>query len=249
MAKKPLKETFIVDCPSCKAKVAAEEEGRAQRTGYDEYASEPYGYRLSVGKCPRCKTLLVGSSHQTAFQNWEGEEDDVWTDPVRVYPEPPKIFSSHRIPSTVSVSLAEGSNVLQANSPIAACAMFGRALEAVCRDILFTPEEKKAVAEGTSSKRLMLATGIRQLRDKDIIDARLFDWSQHLHAFRNLAAHPDGDTAAISRQDAEDLKTFVYAIIEYIYDLADRYDEFKRRQAKRAKTKEDSKATAGLTRL
>ena len=74
--------------------------------------------------------------------------------------------------------------------------------------------------------------GIKQLREKDYIDSRLFDWSQHLHAFRNLAAHPDSD-ADITRQDAEDLQAFVYAITEYIYDLADRYEEFKERQAER----------------
>jgi hypothetical protein len=56
----------------------------------------------------------------------------------------------------------------------------------------------------------------------------LFEGSQHLHAFRNLAAHAQ-DEVAISREDAEDLQTFVYAIVEYIYDLTDRYEEFKAR--------------------
>jgi Domain of unknown function (DUF4145) len=91
----------------------------------------------------------------------------------------------------------------------------------------------------------MLAEGIKQLKGKNIIDSRLFDWSQHLHAFRNLAAHPDSDVA-ISREDAEDLQAFVYAIIEYIYDLTDRYDEFKERQAKRARAKAGDKNISSL---
>jgi Domain of unknown function (DUF4145) len=95
-------------------------------------------------------------------------------------------------------------------------------------------EEKK---EGTGKKRLMLAEGIKQLRDTDYIDDKLFDWSQHLHAFRNLAAHPDGDGDEITREDASDLQAFVYAIVEYVYDHAERYEEFKRRQEKRAKSK------------
>lgn len=223
-------KTFIVDCPECKAKVAAIEEGCAERTYFDDDASEPVGNRLLVGSCPRCKTLLAASSRQTSFEGFEGDEYDNWSDPVRVFPHPPKAFVSFRIPPAVSISLAEGNTVLQANAPIAACAMFGRALEAVCRDLLFTAEEKKDIASGKSVKRLMLAAGIKQLHERNIIDARLYDWSQHLHAFRNLAAHPDFDTTSISRQDAEDLKTFVHAIIEYIYDLADRYDAFKARQ-------------------
>jgi Domain of unknown function (DUF4145) len=160
--------------------------------------------------------------------------------------KPPKTFSSFRIPSTVTKSLAEADIALQGNACLAACVMFGRALEALCRDVLFTREEKKAIRDGTSKKRLMLAEGIKQLRDKNYIDSRLFDWSQHLHAFRNLAAHSDGDGGSITREDAEDLQAFVYAIIEYIYDLADRYQEFKERQEKRAKAKARSKAEPSI---
>ncbi|MCK1293997.1 DUF4145 domain-containing protein [Bradyrhizobium sp. 30] len=90
--------------------------------------------------------------------------------------------------------------------------MFGRALEALCRDVLFTREEKKAIREGTSKKKLMLADGIKQLRDKNYIDSRLFDWSQHLHAFRNLAAHPGGDGVAITRRTP---KTFKHSFMPF----------------------------------
>src|SRR5258705_4631664 len=113
--------------------------------------------------------------------------------------------------------------------------MLGRALEAILRDMLLTPEEKKKIKDGTIKNHIMLGQGIKQLRDKKIIDDRLFDWSQELQAFRNLAAHPDGDGGNISREDAEDLQAFVYAIVEYIYDLADRYAYFKQRQEYRKK--------------
>ncbi len=123
--------------------------------------------------------------------------------------------------------------------------MFGRALEALCRDTLYSAEDKKAIGAGTSKKKMMLAEAIKLLKEKNYIDDRLFDWSQHLHAFRNLAAHPDSDFT-ITRQDAEDLQAFVYAIIDYVYDLADRYEEFKARQAKRAKAKSKSKVDSSL---
>lgn len=229
--------TFIVDSPNCRAKVAAEETGRAEDTGFDHEVGEPYGWRLFVGKCPRCTNLFAAESRQLRFKGWEGDEQDGWSDPVRVHPKPPKTFSSFRIPNTLTRSLAEADVALQGNANIAACVMFGRALEALCRDILFTREEKKAIREGTSKKRLMLADGIQQLRDKKIIDNRLYDWSQHLHAFRNLAAHPDMQAESITREDAEDLQVFVYAITEYVYDLAERYEEFKERQERRSKKK------------
>lgn len=84
----------------------------------------------------------------------------------------------------------------------------------------------------------MLGDGIRRLKEKGLIDERLFDWSQQLHAFRNVATHPTD--VPISRQDAADLLMFVYAIVEYIYDLADRYAEFKRRIDTKPKRKSSS---------
>ncbi len=229
--------TFIVDCPNCKAKVAAVETGRAENTGFNEDAGEPYGERLYVGRCPRCTWLLAAESYQRHFRGWEDQEEDVWSDPVRIYPDPPKKFASSRIPQNVTLSLREADSALQGNAPLAACVMFGRALEALCRDILFSSEKESPAA---APRRIMLANGIKQLRDKNLIDTRLFDWSQHLHAFRNLAAHPDIEGVSISRQDAEDLQAFVYAITEYIYDLTDRYEQFKARQARRNRRKKRS---------
>jgi Domain of unknown function (DUF4145) len=140
---------------------------------------------------------------------------------------------------------------LQSGANIAACVMLGRALEALCRDML-EPKTKEAssapVPSSTATtvaapvatpakqkKQIMLGEGIRRLREAKVIDDRLYDWSQQLHAFRNLAAHPED--ISISRNDAEDLQTFVNAIVEYVYDLADRYAEFKGRVEASAKRK------------
>jgi hypothetical protein len=219
--------TFVVDCPYCKAKVAAEESGRAEKAYFDDDAGEPVGRRLYVGKCPRCKAMIAGTSFQTAFENFDSESDE-WSDVVRVFPQPTRTFTSGRIPKTVTQSLEEADKTIQAGASMAACVMFGRALEAVCRDILVDKKVDKP-------KRMMLGEGIKQLKAQNIIDQRLFDWSQQLQAFRNIAAHPEG--TPISREDAEDLQAFVYAIVEYIYDLTDRYEEFKERIARREKRK------------
>jgi len=230
--------TFIIDCPWCKAKVAAIEKGRAANNGTDPEVGEPFGNKLYLGSCPSCGSLLAGESRQVDFEGFNAHEDR-WTDVVRVYPKPPKTFLSCRIPRVVKDSLAEADRSLQANANIAACVMLGRALEAVCIDNI----EADSTTSGPSGagpapkKKVMLAEGIKKLRQKNVIDDRLYDWSQQLHAFRNLAAHPED--ISISREDAEDLQTFVYAIIEYIYDLTDRYNEFKSRveaQKKKKKT-------------
>ena len=225
---------FIVDCHICKAKVAATEAGRAERFTFDDEAGQPYGKRVFVGKCPSCTTILVGESDQIDFENYDAYEDR-WSDIVRVFPQPPKSFSSWRIPRVVTDSLNEADRSLQAGANIAACVMLGRALEALCRDILEPKVPNSEAASARPKKKLMLGEGIKKLRDTKIIDDRLYDWSQQLQAFRNLAAHPED--ISISRDDAGDLQTFVNAIVEYVYDLADRYDEFKSRAEKREKRK------------
>ena len=233
-------KTFIIDCPWCKAKVAATESGRAAQSGQTDEDGDPYGTRLVVGECPSCQSLLAGESHQINFAGLDADEDR-WSDIVRIFPKPPKTFLSYRIPKAVRDSISEADKSLQANANIAACAMLGRALEAVCRDLLDEAAPKHtAGATKTQPKRpLMLGQGIRQLKDKGLIDDRLLDWSQQLHAFRNAAAHPTDES--ISREDAEDLQSFVYAIIEYIYDLTDRYTEFKERMEKKEKRKQRTK--------
>ena len=223
--------TFIIDCPFCKAKVAAEAAGRAERTGVDHEAGEPFGERLHIGKCPSCHALLAGTTQQITFERFDGPDDE-WSDVTRVYPNPPKVFSSYRIPKVVTQSLMEADRAMQANANIAACVMLGRALEGLCHDMLLP---KKADGSAPEKKHLMLGKGIKDLRDKGIIDNRLYEWSQQLQGFRNLAAHATDVT--ISREEAADLQTFVQAIVEYVYDLTERYDEFKARAAKKGQSK------------
>ncbi|MFL6796830.1 MAG: DUF4145 domain-containing protein [Xanthobacteraceae bacterium] len=218
-------KTFIIDCPNCKAKVAAIQKGVAEQAGISHEEGEPYGERLHIGECPSCHTLVAGRSVQLEFGGIDAE-DDRWSDVTRLYPDPPKVFSSRRIPKVLTQSLLEAHRAMQAGAYIAACAMFGRALEAMSRHIL-SPKE------GEGKRRLMLGAGIRELRDRKIIDERLFNWSQDLHAFRNLAAHPEEeDDTSITPQDAEDLQVFVHAITEYVYDLTDRYEDFQSRKQK-----------------
>lgn len=233
--------TFIIDCPYCRAKVAAREEGRARKSGWMEEIGEPQGTCVVVGSCPKCSILLAGTASQVSFQGFEGDEHDEWSDVVRVYPMPSRAFSSRRIPKVVTDSLNEADRSLQAGANIAACVMLGRALEALCRDVIRqhdnaeTGQPHDASVIVKSNSHIMLGAGIKKLRDLKVIDDRLFDWSQQLQAFRNLAAHPED--ISISRDDADDLQVFAHAIVEYVYELAERYDDFKARAERRAKRK------------
>lgn len=227
--------TFIIDCPYCRAKVGAEQhsqlEGKWTEYDYDVSENEvqtEFCEQLFLGTCPRCQRLVVGRSERLDYNTELGWE--TWGDVIRVYPKPPKAFISPRIPGSLNISLLEAERCLQAGAFIAACAMLGRALEALCHDALRDWPEEIGKKPG---KYLTLGNGIRQLRERKIIDDRLFDWSQSLHAMRNLAAHSTDINA--DREDVEDLQAFAYAVTEYVYDLTDRYNEFKAREAERKK--------------
>jgi hypothetical protein len=114
---------------------------------------------------------------------------------------------------------------MQIGAFLAAAAMAGRALEAICRHY--------------ATKDTYIGAGIKELRDKGIIDARLFEWGEELRDQRNMAAH--ATEAAFSAQDAEDIITFTYAIVDYVFLLTRKFEQFQ----KRKKEKANEKAKAG----
>jgi len=73
-----------------------------------------------------------------------------------------------------------------------------------------------------------LASGLKYLKDKEIIDGRLYEWGEALRSARNLGAH--ASTEKVSREDARDLLDFSVAICEYVFVLNAKFARFKDRQ-------------------
>lgn len=94
--------------------------------------------------------------------------------------------------------------------------MCGRALEGICNHF--------------KTKDRYLSKGLRELLDRNIIDQRIFEWSEQLRRRRNLAAHATSEK--ISREDATDLLDFLNAICEYVFVLTPRFQAFMERQTK-----------------
>ena len=103
-----------------------------------------------------------------------------------------------------------------------ACAvMCGKAIEVICAEY------------GTKSKNL--AGGLKELKEKGVIDQRLLSWGEALREQRNMGAHAGG--GFVSRQDARDVLDFAIAICEYVFVLAQKYEAFQERQAKKGQRK------------
>ena len=92
--------------------------------------------------------------------------------------------------------------------------MTGRAIEAVCRHF--------------KTQQVTLGPGLRELRDRGIIDGRLFEWAYELQQRRNAAAHSSGES--VDEKTAQDLFDFTCAICDYVFVLQDKWDSFKKRK-------------------
>ena len=196
---------MLIECHQCKARVDATVIGMHEE-------KEIFDNRTYLLACPSCKTALVGFTEES-IRN----DKPYWPDLTRVYPRPRRLLGSS-IPTIVRQSIDEAERCMQAGAHLASAAMCGRALEAVCRHF--------------GTKDTYLGKGIQELKDKGIIDNRLLEWSEELRDARNNAAH--ATDAAVSPQDAEDLLTFTYAIIDYVFLLALKFQRFKKRQQERA---------------
>ena len=184
--------------------------------------------------------ILAAHSRQIAFEGYEGDYENEWSTPMRVFPARRNHLTNNLLPRRVAESLNEGELSMEAGAFTAACAMFGRALEAICRDQIDRHYADAGTPVPSKLKQVMLGKGIEELLKLKIIDARLHEWSTQLTYVRNHAAHASDDFR-VNEIDAKDLETFVLAIAEYIYDLTERYKQLKARLDKVAAKKATAK--------
>jgi hypothetical protein len=76
-------------------------------------------------------------------------------------------------------------------------------------------------------KAKTLARGLRELRDRELIDGVLAEWADALRILGNQSAHFTGKE--ISREDAEDSLAFAEALLDHLYVLRKRFAEFQKR--------------------
>lgn len=197
---------MIINCPTCEARIDAKIHG--QREFYDREV-DAFPYRVALLECVTCHQTLVGFQEYIQLP----DEEAVWTDADRVWPEPKRLISG-AIPDIVRISLEEADRCFQAGAFSATAVMCGRSLEGVCVHF--------------KTKATNLNSGLRELRDQKVIDERLFTWGDELRKVRNLGAH--ATTEKVSREDAQDVLNFVHAICDYVFVLRLRFENFMNRR-------------------
>ncbi len=202
-------QSLILECPYCKANVQARVLASHESYNPDE---DPTPFKATLLECTACKNTLFAGQ----YEDYDPEsENSYYGTPSRLWPSPKRALS-WEIPSLVRVSLDEADRCLKAGAFIASAAMSGRALEGICRHF--------------NTKSQYLGGGLKELLDKEIIDKRLFEWSQELQEHRNIAAH--ATEVRINSQDAESLLEFVVAICDYVFVLSAKFNQFMERKKK-----------------
>jgi hypothetical protein len=197
----------IVDCPNCDSKVEAEQKGQVDLDL--EMTGAPA--KIVLAECRICHNPIVGYSE--VIQLGQNEWD--WSDLDRLWPAPETDLDSE-IPDIARISLVEAQTCFRAKAFTACAVMCGRAIEGVCKH--------------HNAKTKTLADGLKDLKQKGVIDGRLLEWGEALRAARNLGAH--ASTEKVSRADARDLLDFSRAICDYVFVLHAKFERFKERQSK-----------------
>jgi hypothetical protein len=208
---------MIVACPTCKAVVDAKEHGQFKRLLEDESGNRG-GAAYVVGECSKCG----GAPFAKQEISVDGDEE-YYSEPKRLWPSPPSDALAS-MPRPISHALDEADKCLFGQAYSASVVMSVQAIEGICRHF------------GTKSDKLF--NGLKELRDGEIIDKKLYEWADELRKHRNLAAHPTG--IKFTRIDAEDIFDFARAICEYVFVLTVRFERFKERAIAKQRPKAKS---------
>jgi hypothetical protein len=198
---------MLVECSVCEAFVDGEL--IADYTRFDK-KSEMTG-KYSFLKCPRCSepfiVLQVDDGSGLEFSNWD--------EPRRLYP-PVEMDVSLAIPNSLRTAYDEARACFRAKAYTATAIMCRKTLEGIA-------DENKITARN-------LATALKEMKDKGIIESRLYEWADTLRISGNEAAH--GVNSQISRQDTMDILEFTHALLEYVFTFQEKFEQFKKRQSK-----------------
>lgn len=195
---------MLIECPNCESKVDGIEKGEVA----DNDPEYPFPCKRVLVQCPVCRSALFGITEQiqVGYDKWE------WDTLHRLWP-PQETSVDRVIPEIARVSLVEAKLCFKAKAYSACAVMCGRTIEGLC------------MHHKTKGKNLGLA--LKELKEKDIIDSRLFEWGEELRRHRNIGAHATAEK--ISKEDARDLLDFSAAICEYVFVLNEKFNRFKER--------------------
>ena len=198
---------MLIECPYCESKVDGLERGEV----FEDNPEYSYPFKKVLVECSVCKLALLGSTEQYQV----GLNEYRWGALHRVWP-PQDSDIDDKIPQITRIPLTEARLCFKAKAFSACAVMCGKAIEGLCKH------------HKTTSNNF--AAALKELKERKVIDSRLFQWSEELRKHRNIGAHASNEK--ISKENAQDLLDFSTAICEYVFILSEKFNRFIERNKK-----------------
>ncbi|MEV7512487.1 DUF4145 domain-containing protein [Streptomyces sp. NPDC091201] len=192
---------ILVSCARCDERTMAEVEGELE----DRNVEHGPPTLLQLARCAKCGQGVLAVEEDYGH-GWDGE-------PLTVWPVTHNAISP-LVPTALRQAHDEARKCFSIKAYTASAVMVRRTLEGVCKE------------QGVTKTPLMRA--LQELRDTEKIEGRLFDWAQALRTLGNHGAHFTDQ--AVTREDAADALALTEALLDYMYVLAARYEEFNKRR-------------------
>jgi len=194
---------MLIECKYCEAVVDAR-----VISSYDSTEEDlDIPIKFSFLCCPKCSSPFLIVREQFV--------DESWGEPSVLFPPKDKQINPN-LPVSIKNSYGEALSAFKAKAYTASTLMCRKTLEGICR------------AHDIQAKNL--ASALKEMKNKGIIENRLFEWAEALRITGNKAAH-DVETV-ISIQDAKDIIQFTDALLEYVFTFKDKFNEFTKRRKK-----------------
>jgi hypothetical protein len=199
----------ILECKHCEANVEAKTIAVYEENGDED---EPPG-RWTFASCPSCQAPMLAVQCDFGL----GFDDDP---PARAFP-PRDRQLGWKIPDPIKTAFNEAVVCFKVKAFTASAIMCRKALEGLCAE--------------HGVKEPNLSRSLKKLKEKQIIEEKLFEWAEALRTMGNEAAH--GVECTISREDCQDTLDFTEALVQYVFTYQDQFKRFKDRREKRTVVK------------
>lgn len=196
---------MIIECSQCESKVDGEVVGEVESFNPEV---DNFPAKAVLVRCGICRGPILGVTDLIQV----GSNEYEWTEATRLWPDPEK-GPDWNIPDIARNSLMEARVCFKAKAYSACAVMAGRAIEGLCKH--------------HGVKRKALGGGLRELREKGVIDEWIFEWGDELRRYRNIGAHPSDKK--IPKEDARDLLDFAIVICDYVFVLREKFARFQER--------------------
>lgn len=200
---------YMIECPFCEEVGQFEAEHHAEK----KKPNDEKVLNFDTLKCTNCSGyVMVLWSASSSFGSHRLHN-------FRVLPYPLKITKSPSyMPDGVGRSWLQAQKSLETSSWDAAAVMTRTAMETALKD---------NHAQGSR-----LVNKIDDLANKGILPPLMKDWAHEVRLLGNEGTHADPLSTGVEEEDAQDAAEFLDYLLEYLYALPKRIEEYRKRKSK-----------------